>query len=45
MCKMAEYLGSDLMLNFTQKQVAYFRRRIVLELANTSLLGGDKHRR
>ena len=38
MSRTADYLARDAVLNFSQQDMAYFRRRMVLEILRTSLL-------
>ena len=41
MCKNADYHARDGLLNFTQADIDYFRRRIVLEIRNCQLVDDD----
>ena len=41
MCKNADYHARDGLLNFTQADIDYFRRRIVLEIRNCALIDDD----
>ena len=38
MCKTADYLSQEGKLEFTQQDMDYFRRRLVVEIRNSQLL-------
>ena len=38
MCKTADYLSQEAHLDFTQADMQYFRRRLVVEIRNSALL-------